>query len=759
MKIRYYMSAATVMATVMAASPAFAQQADSDGPAEVVITATKRAQTLIEVPGAIGAIGGDDLQDRGVTQATDLQTLVPSLQAGQGRSGDTAIAIRGVGLTVTGSAPGVAVHVDGVYQPRPSMGELTQVDLERVEVLRGPQGTTYGRNANGGVINFITKAPTQDFGGYVLASYQNYDEYRVQGALNVPITDSVRLRVSGDRWQRGDGLVTNLAANGPELDKGDSWMARAHLEVDLASNFTASLIGTYAQRDGTFVYYTNVDQPIAQARVFTPSLTLPTTLIPNEPRTVAINDPVSQERRYTSVAGILNWDMGDVTIKSTTAYQRFRDDFQGDFDATNVSLAVNTTKQLAKTFTQELTIGINKGPVHAVLGGFYMRDEFRFHLDFEFPNGARLIGTTPQQAAPAGAGLQQLAKPYTTKTLAFFGDVTLDLSDSFRLIGGLRYSSDKQTITQDSFQQFPALPPAFGPVASPAADANGRVIATLAGPIAQLNRTNSQSFSSWTPRFGFQYDVTPDNVIYGSFSKGFKVGGFNFRTSINDRYASEELTAYELGIKNEFAKGKFTLNASAFYYDYKNMQVEQLVGFNFLLANAPKARIYGAEFETVMRPSKSLTVNANMTLSNARFTEFSNTDILATPLGGSATLQDLSGNPIPNAPDVSVNVGFDYRTQPVIAGGSLTFRSDLGFKSRVFFREFNNVADSQPAYAVLSSSVQWSSADDRYSVRIYGKNLTNEDYLISLAQTSFVGNRFGLWGAPRQYGVELRTRF
>lgn len=747
------------------AAPAMAQTEASETSgatdlAEIIVTASKRSQTLIEVPGAIGAIGGEDLQNRGFTQVTDLQLLAPSIVAGQGRSGDTAIAIRGVGLTVTGSAPGVAIHVDGVYQPRPSMGELTQVDLERVEVLRGPQGTTYGRNANGGVVNFLTKAPTNEFGGYLLASYQNYDEYRIQGALNVPIAETVRLRVTGDRWQRGDGFSTNVVANGPELDKGDSWMVRGNLEVDLAANFTANIIGTYAQRDGTFVYFTNFDRPIGEAVRRTPALGLATTLFPLEPRTVAINDPVGQQRRYASVAGILNWDLGDVQIKSITAYQRFRDDFQGDFDATNLSLAVNSTRQLAKTFTQELTFAIDKGPIHAVVGGFYMRDDFTFKLDFEFPRGASLIGQTAPPAPP-GAGLQQRADPYITETLAFFGDVTLDVSDTFRVIGGLRYSSDRQSITQSNYFVFPAAfvnaPPFAG---AKVFHPDGRFTPTENGPDAFFNLTNSQTFNSWTPRLGIQYDFSSDNVVYATFSKGFKVGGFNFRSGFNDRYDPEELTAYEIGSKNSFANGQFTLNAAAFYYDYKNLQVEQLVGFNFVFANAPKARIYGLELESVMRPSKNLTFNANVTLSNARFTEFSNVDILQTPVGGPLpAAQSLAGNPIQNAPDVSVNVGFDYRTEPVIAGGSLTFRGDLGYKSRIYFREFGNNADSQPAYALVNASIQWSSADERYSIRLFGRNLTGEDYRVSLAQTSFVGNRFGLWGPPRQYGVELRTKF
>lgn len=777
MKKSYLLCTAAVALSLSAAETAAAQSAADEGSGnddveEIIVTATKRAQTLIEVPGAIAAIGGEQLQDQGTSQISDLQGLVPSLTVGVNR-GDTVVAIRGVGQSVTGASPAVAVHIDGVYQPRPSMGELTQVDLERVEVLRGPQGTTYGRNANGGVINFITKAPTAEFGGYAQISYQNYDELRLQAAVNVPLGDSVRVRFTGERWHRGDSWVTNLAPNGPEIEVGDSWLGRAHLEVDLASNFKASVIGTYAQRDGTFFYNPTIDNPVpaAQTNLNIVAAGRPI-ILTTAPQTVAIDLPIDQNRRYSAVTGILEGDIGGVQVKSITAYQRFRDDNYADLDGTNLDLVRNDTNNLAKTFTQELTASFEAGPVEAVLGGFYMHDKLTYSHRFDFPLGVRLIGFPAPPPVPPRSGLEQLATPYTTKTLAFFGDFTVNLSDNFRLLGGLRYSKDDQEITQTTFFDYnPAVltqvvqgPPLFlSPAAaaafvaarpaSPSTVSTGQVLAPFPPPLQQ-NVRNSQKFSSWTPRIGFQFDVTPDNVIYGSFSKGFKIGGFNYRTGVNDRYEPEELTAYEIGTKNEFGNGQFTLNASAFYYDYTNYQVEQLVGFNFFLANARKARIYGLELESLMRPSDNFTVNANVTLSNARFREFSNSDLL-----GSGALENLAGNPIPNAPDYSVNIGAEYRTDPVIAGGTLTFRTDLAYKSRIYYREFGRQADSQEGYALLNASVQWKSADENYSVRLYGRNLTNEDYLTSIATTSLTGNRFGRWGAPRQYGIELRTKF
>lgn len=738
MKFRNLLFATAFAAPCAFVSAATAQTAASEE--EIVVTAQRRAENIQDIPASITAVSGDVLEERGITSAADLRLLVPNVTGGSLR-GDTAIGIRGIGLNVTGSSPGVAVHVDGVYQPRPSMADLTQVDVQRAEVLRGPQGTLYGRNANGGVVNFITQAPGDEFGGYLTGSYQSFSESRIQGAVDLPLSDAISVRLTGDRWERGDGFVENVLPGGQDLDKGDSWMARLNLVADISDTFSAQLIATHAERHGPFVYFTNVGQPLADSIAFNPSLA--TANIPQSPLTTAQNDPADQDRTYDSYALTLNVDPVDgVSFKSITALQRFEDNWAADFDATNVSLAVRTEEQLAETFTQEFTATLENDRVTAILGAFYMHDEFSSRLRFSFPGGARNIaplGSPAGPPLPPGASLFAFALPYTTENVGLFGDVTIHVTDHFRIFGGVRYSEDNQEITQNNaVLGIPNGSGGFNPI-----------------PPTVCNATNRLSFNSTTPRFGVQYDLTPDSMLYASYSQGFKVGGFNYRTGCGANYLPEELTAYEIGSRNQF--GALTLNASAFYYDYTDMQVEQLVGLAFILENAEEARSVGLEVEANYRPNDHVTLYGNMAFTEAEFVTFSNVDVLNRVT--LPALQDLEGNPLPNAPGFSGNFGFSYETNPILAGGALTFRGDLSYKSRIQFREFDNDADSQEAYALLGASVQWTSPDGRYFVRAFGRNLTDEEYYQGLAQSSLTGTRFVSWGAPRQIGIELRTNF
>ena len=720
--------------------PAFAQ---SEGPEEqaddnvIIVTANKRAQDVQEVPSAVTAITAATLQDRGFSDPSDLVTIAPNLSGGSLR-GDTALAIRGVGLTVLGSSPGVAIHVDGVYQPRPQMADIAQVDIGQVEVLRGPQGTLYGRNANGGVVNFATTEAGNELGGYARASYATYDEYRIEGAVDLPLSDAIRLRFTGKHWERKDGFIKNLNPNGSgDIDKGRSLFARARLDADITPELSLTLTGTYANRNGDFIYFTNLDRPVAQALAQNPILA--TVNIPLEPRTTRQNDPVSQDRTYKGVTGILEWSSGDFGIRSITAYQHYQDEFEADFDALEISLTPRQDQQEANTFTQELNFTAESGPVSAVVGGFYMHDKFSNQLDFRFPVGLWQIGAP--SGLPPRTTLRFSSNPYVTKTKAIFADVTVSVTDRLKLLGGLRYSDDSQRITEANgiFVQTPGGPVQIPPARCPSPN--------------NPTGTAQLDLSSTTPRFGVQYEASPDSNLYASYSQGFKIGGFNYRGGCGASYDSEKLTAYEIGSKNRF--NDWTVNLAGFYYDYKDLQVEQLVGFGFILENAPKARIYGAEAE-VAYASGPVSLNANMSLMNARYGEgFLNLDIL----NAAAGLQNTDGNPLSNAPDFSFNVGGSFETEPVIAGGRLTFRADLSHKSRIFYREFGNNADSQGAYMLADASVTWRNADENFSVRVYGRNLLGEDYIQALAQSSATGTRFGTWGAPRQFGVELGLDF
>lgn len=699
---------------------AHAQVADDvphDG--DIVVTAQKRAQSIQKVPVAITALTGDALSDRGMTSALDLQTLVPSMQAGR-LLGQTAVTIRGIGLNQ--GSPGVAIHVDGVYQPRPSMGDLAQIDLERVEVLRGPQGTLYGRNATGGAINFITAKPSDAFSGYVLGSLATYGEWRLQGVINAPLSQSIRTRVVMDQWSREEGFVKNVTAGKPDVDRGKTFAVRSRTTADLTPDLTADIGLTYLRGSGPTSYFTLHNEPTPTAQALNPYLI--GAVVPLEPWKIAANDPITSRRRFFSASGTLTWELGPAQLKSISAFQKLRDHEDRDDDSIALSAFPSERWAKARTFTQELNLGGRIGPVDAVVGGFYMRDKAYDRLAYDFQ-----LGIFP---LPAQSILDYQSLDLVTRSQAIFGDLTVHLNDRLRLIGGLRYSSDRISQTQQAFLSFGPTP------------------AFASCPL----QTNTLKFRSTTPRGGLQYDVSDTSNVFATYSEGFKAGGWNLYACAND-FRPEQVTSYEIGSKNKFLDGRLTANFSAFSYSYTNLQLSQVVGLVRLIRNAAAARIKGLEAEFVLRADRHWDVSANASLLDAKYKTFTSIDALDPALGA----QDVSGNHLSNAPNFSTNLGLAYTSDPVLAGGTITLRGDLSYRSQVFFREFNNPLDAQNAYAIVNLGLTWTAPSDKLRVRLFGNNVFNKAAIVQMDSSDNFGSRYVSWNSPRQFGVEIKSSF
>ena len=720
LQIRSLLCATAAIAPLAMSAPAFAA-ADTSGTevTELVVTAQKRSENLQDVPASISAVSGLVLQERGINSPSDLQFVVPSMQAGR-LLGQTAITIRGVGLNQ--GSPGVAIHVDGVYQSRASMGDLTQIDIERVEVLRGPQGTLYGRNANGGAVNFVTKAPTNQLEGYLLGSYGSYNESRLQGVINVPFSDRVRARLVVDRYDRTKGFVKNVLPGGQDVDQGDSLAARLRVAVDLAPNLTLDLNATALTASGATSYFTLYNIPTPEAVAKNPYLQ--TAIVPLKPRRISANDPIDADRDFGSGAATLTWTTGNFTAKSITGYQRLVDHELRDDDSINVSAFPSVRAARDRTFTQEFNIGGSVGPVEAVFGAFFMREVAydRLHYDFQ-------LGIAP---LPPQSQLDFESFRLLTKSTAVFGDATWKLTDRAKLIAGIRYSEGKLEQTQRNYLTFGASPQiAICPL-----------------------QTNEVTFHSTTPRVGGQYDLSDDSNVYATYSKGFKDGGFNLY-SCKNVFQPEKVTSYETGWKNRLLDGSLVVNASAFYYDYTNLQLTQVVGLTSLITNAAAAKVKGLEVESTWRPEEHWTINANASFLSAKFSNFTNVDSLAPALGS----QNVKGRYLASAPKFSTNIGVAYRTDPLSFGGRVIARADVSYRTKVYFREFNTALDAQKSYAVVNAALIWDSPDDKYRVRLFATNLLNEDYIVRQNSSDNFGSRFVSWGAPRQIGVELKANF
>ncbi|MDF8335519.1 TonB-dependent receptor [Novosphingobium cyanobacteriorum] len=718
------------VAALAFAPPAAAQEAATSGDAavgagEIIVTAQKRQESVQNIPAAITALTADALAQRGASTANSLQFIVPSTQIGN-LLGQTAVTIRGVGLNQ--GAPGVAIHVDGVYQARPSMGDLLQVDLERVEVLRGPQGTLYGRNANGGVVNFITKAPTDKFEGYALASYGNYDEARLQGVVNIPVSEGVRARLLLDWTKRGDGFIKNIIPGGQDLDKAETMSGRLRVDLLPTSNLKIELKGEFLNSDGPSQYFTLHNYPAPFAIYLNPVLATATYSF--EPWRTSANDPVNTRRRYLGLSAVTTLDLGKVTLKSISGYNKLTDDSLSDDDGINVSMFPVRRAYFSKTFTQEFNAAYSDKMVDAVAGVFYLNDKLDHTLDHNLKEGFA-VTLLPDNGLPPGSQLLFRIPDYRSEVKAAFADVTLHPTDRLSLIAGVRYSKEKQSQTQQNNIT-------WGP---------GAPIYTC--PL----RTNDVEFTSTTPRFGARYEVSSDANVYATFSKGFKAGGFNLYACDN-QFNPEKLTAYEGGVKLRLLDRTLTLNLSAFKYDYDNLQISQVIGLARFITNAAAAKVKGLEIETAWRPDRHWMFDANVSLLDAKYASFSNVDGMNPALG----VQVLDGKRLSQAPQFSSNIGLGYRTTPG-AFGTFTIRADVSQRSTVFFREFNGPLDAQGSYALLDMGLVWDSPNDRLHVRVYGRNLTNKAYIAQMDASDSFGARFVTWGAPRQYGIEAKVNF
>jgi iron complex outermembrane recepter protein len=726
---------------LLAAVPAMAQDAADDGRNEndIIVTATKREQSVQDIGAAIAAVTGDTLEQRGITDPSDLQFLTPSLQVGKSQ-GNTAFTIRGVGFNTVGS-PAVAVHVDGVFQPRAGMGDLAQIDVDRVEVLRGPQGTLYGRNANGGVINFLSNRPTNTFEGQVKARYASYNEIYLEGIVNVPLGDRAGARLVVAHNDQKDGFVKNVAG-GPDLMNEGFTAARLALDFGLSDVLKVELTGSYVERDGAI--YTSIGQtrpsttgvrgaPFGDLAAFGGNLYAALgaqwSAIPN---TTTANDPSSSDRKAVNLSGVIAWDIGDFKVRSITGYQDFSEDHRSDFDGTNRSIYQGKIIRDSETFTQELNVSGKLGPVDLIVGGFYLDEKFSQDLSINQPNG--------NGSFLPNALLSFITPYYKTKAVAAFTDVTINLADNFRVSGGLRYSEDKQ----NTFQDFRIL-------------ANIRVApTTVISPGIQCNAALPElKFNSTTPRVGLQFDASSNTTFYGNYTEGFKVGGYNTDGTCNDPYEPEEIKAFEAGIKNTLMDGALTLNATAFFYKYKNLQVQQIIGTGVSIINAPQAEIKGLELESSWRASKKFGAFASIALLDAKYTEF----VLPDGAQG-VTPINVKGNRLNHSPKLSINFGFDVTPNVEVMGGSINLRADGSYRSETFVREFNNpLFERNDPYFIANASVGWTNASEKLLVRGFVTNLFNEVYLTQSQWSAPIQTRSISYNQPRQYGVEVQFKF
>ncbi|UVO49678.1 TonB-dependent receptor [Sphingomonas sp. SUN019] len=742
---------ATVSLAITATRPAWAQDAPQEQPqqppqdattptSDIVVTAQRREESLQDVPISITALSGDTLTAAGIQDTERLSTLTPGLLVQRSVVGK--ISIRGVGnenYTISGD-PGVAVHSDGVYVARAAAGLFDLFDVARVEVLRGPQGTLYGRNATGGVINVIPNYPSDKFEGRVAAEYGNYDAFRVEGMVNAPLGGCWAVRIAGlGSWRDGFTRNTNASRSRgfDRLDSKDVLAGRGQIAYDGDSAFKARLSVEYLGDDSNLPAYKYLNRPDALPtadfggganafdRRFRRTVNQGFELdIPGTNRTVGSDDDVFKTNQF-GAALHMSYDFGGVTLSSISGYRSTQFNWLNDGDGSDVFYVNYIQQDDTDQYSQELQLSGQSGRFEWLIGGYYFHESGDSFIALPFPFGANL---------PFYILIDGTAK---TRVLAGFGELRWQATDRLKVTLGARYSDEKRK-------------------------ARYRYEINFGTPFV-ANPDLSDTFNAFTPRLVVNYEATKDINLYASATRGFKSGGFNL-LAIQPGFEPEKVWSYEAGFKSTIG-GIATLNANVFYADYKDIQVGQIVNLSSVLTNAAAATLKGAEVELSVRPTDVFDLGATIAYLDAKYDKFCTGDPTqpAAPVSAGcdpANPIDLKDNRFPRAPKWTLTGTAAY-TIPIARGG-LTLRGDVRYQSKTFFTQFNRPLIAQKGYTIVNGRATWTAPDDRFSIGAFVNNVFDKTYFTEILESGAFNPQLvaqGYVAPPRTYGITAAVSF
>lgn len=738
MKKIAFLCTSTAMLGLMA-GPAHGQDAAASGQPtadegkieEIVVTALKRETNSQRTPVVIDVVQASQLERSGVSNITAIANMAPALNFGTTNGIYTTVAIRGISsndATELGD-PAVAFNVDGEYINRPLNLSASLFDLERVEVLRGPQGTLYGRNATAGAINILTHSPTHEFHAGLTASLGNYNLRGLQGYINVPIGDMLAVRLSSMLSKR-DGFVKY--ENGLRGDDQDVTATRLSVLFEPSPSFKVRVTGEAIDSGGTGAATKGIVVTGLQANG-----TFPTDLAldigDRDEFPVGIRPYVNTKQR--GVRGTMTWDLGPVTITDTASYRRTQLNSLFSFWGTGPVWAsdFNNNPSVYKDASNELRFSGKVGGATWQVGYYHFWEDQTANINV-FQNASPLLA--PRDTI---ARLKFLYRSVLAKSNAFFGEVTVPLSDQFSITGGIRYTSDKKTRDGDQLTvNLTQL--ALGNLVYDVAARNG---------LAKSKRTNFNIVAN--------YQITPDSMIYAKYSTGYKAGGFDTIGS----YGPEDLKAFEIGTKNRFADGKLQINADFFYYKYTGQQIATLItlpnGTNASATqNAASNKPYGAEMELIYKPTSDDKLRVTVDYLHSRFDKF---NASLTQFGGATVNVNLHGKSAPYAPDWSLSGSYSHTFRT--SAGDVTFNILSAYKSRTYLEPANYVSSSQAPYTKTDISLTYESPEKNWDITAYVRNLEDKKTLRFAAFGFSSGNSIYRYqfAEPRTFGVTGSVRF
>jgi iron complex outermembrane recepter protein len=706
---------------------------------EIIVTAQKTgAASVQKIPIAISAFSSADLKNTLTTDIKDLALETPNLSISQVGS-SAAIYIRGVGTNniFAGSDPDVTTQVDGVYMARPNAQFNDFLDVDRVEVLRGPQGTLYGRNAVGGTINVISKQPSDTFVGQQELTVGNFamvqEQAYVSGAL-IPGTLQASLAIN---YLRHDAYQQNIAPGGNDIDNADHGGLRGQLRWEPMEGIDATTRFDWTAGRENVENDDNLLAPVANAP-------LANSLIGSNSK-VAVGLPQHGTTNDWGISEDINWHLNsDLILKSITAYRNNHFDELIGTDATELKFSSIIEDELEREATQEFDLQANYTNFEGVAGLYYFHDTDQ--------TLAHLVETPSPlvPSSPPGTFTAYATPAISSEAEAAFLQGTYHVTPTVGVTVGYRYTMERKHIDQD-FQKFITFP--SGPFVIPGFPF-----------ISDLSR----DFHGSTPKFGIDWNVSNDAMLYFSVTRGYKSGGLNYGadTLASLTFEPETITSYEVGAKTQWFDRRLRLNLTAFTYDYKNLQVESLISPAVVaIGNAATARAKGLELEINGKPTPNWQLTGNLTLLDATYSSFPNAAVAAGLVPYVESLPqynattgtfNASGNRLSAAPRVTTFLAVQ-RSWDLNGGDSIYARAEYYWQDRVYYDPTNVDVQSQGPYGLINTFVGYNTANGLWRVQLWGKNLADKSYVISAVANGLGPS--GLVGAPRTFGVRLTRNF
>lgn len=706
------------------ATPVLAQEVALE---EIVVTARKRSESIQKVPISITAITADDLARHGVTQLRDALASVPNVLTENTGIDAPTIAIRGISSDVSTVSvePGVGFYEDEVFLARPVLFNANLGDVNRVEVLRGPQGSLFGKNVVGGAVSVFTQDPKFDLGAEFSGLYGSRQLWQVRGVVNAPlIDDKLAVRIVGFHRQQ-DGFVKNLFPGSRALGAEDSYGLRGKLLFQPSSSVRDVLTVEYGKANNT-PFGQDVNGGLLS------SLGLDTN--PND-RIVTQNSPNRDNLKTFGLTNRLEADLGIVNLVSISGYRSYTLDYETDVDASALDILAAGQAEKMNFFSQELRLSSNQtNKLSYILGGYFATQKVVGSTPLSFGSNFDDFFSGVGDIGPYSAVWTNDVRIRTNSYAAFLSS-TYRFNDKLAFTGGLRYTIETRNldISQTATENIPFLIPA------------GQIVSIPETQRSLTDRALSGDATlSWTPN--------RDTLVYLKYSRGFKGGGFDSNRTLDTTLAhiafrKETADAYEIGLKFTGLNGTIRANITSFYLDYKNKQENLFDGVSFKTANAASAKIQGGELEITALPTKGLQFNFGVGYTDATYSKFID------PLAGT----DVSGNDLLRAPRWTVTLSGDYkRSIGRNIGGYL--HVDVQNKSRYFTDTANTPKFAAENRTTVNGRIGLSAGNDRYSFAIFGTNLFDTQKRIFASSVLGAFNTIG-FNEPRTIGVEAGVKF